>query len=416
MIYVMVCLIRLLNVIIFFKDWAKNIELQDKMGFDTDSFQNGQPLNKNMLVGISGIASNGHTFTINQIAVEHLPNRNYYAFQVIGARNNADRYIIKWSTIVPQNGYYMNSISGGGQIFDFNGNYIGSDDSPINFSRRDYVMADISAFPIYINDNTDNNINGFLYSDVNETIFKTNTDYLERLQGQEKDRIDVIDVTDIKHPIFETLPNTKAELSYNRGFNRKSPDDDNDEVVGGLVPTEIFYRQLDDYNEGMQNAITEYDNNIQENPENQDKVFVSPSPIVDINNFFNTLPVVSTPVANTVVNNNYTYNNYYNNNTTIYEVPYNTDLIPNLPTLFFENKFPFCIPWDIYSFISLFYVEKEAPRIDIPFPIMGANGLDVETVTIDLSGYDYLSTIMRVMFFVLFLVGLMLLTRQLIKG
>lgn len=275
-----------------------------------------------------------------------------------------------------------------------------------------------SSYPVYnsSSNSSDTNFNGLGMELVND-IFSTNTDYLERLRGQEKEQVEVIDVTDIKNPIIESQGNSIARIDWNRGTNNNNNNDDDEQTIkGGLVPADVWYESLDDYIDGQNNAIETYDNHIEENPEDKDKYFISPSPIVNISQYYDVLPVVPVPTGGTIVNNYYTYNNYNTFNNTIYNEPYDPNLVPNIPMLVFENKFPFCIPWDIFNFVSAFYVEKAAPRIDIPFPIKGANGLDVEIVTIDLSGYEYLSTIIRVMFFVLFLVGLMLVTRQLIKG
>lgn len=407
-----------------FKDWVKNINLSETSNIPLEQYQNGNPINIDIVNGISGTNALGHHFTVNSQAINRIKENTHYDFYLImvtGSRSTSyDTYSISISSSSPTNGYYASySIPCTTYTFNLDGSFrsVSNNDS-INTARSDYVAGIRSSFPVYKPDAIGHNINGTTAEFVSDSYFKTNTDYLEKLKGQDEDVIDVIDVTDIKNPIIESRPNSLANINWNRGTRRtnNNNDDDDNKMVTGLVPMDIWYEQIDDEQEEMQNAVVVYNNYIQQHPEEEGSYFISTTPITNINNYFNTLPVVNIPTQGTVVNNYYEYNNYNNNNTTIYELPYNKDLVPLLPSMFFENKFPFCIPWDVYSFISAFYVEKEAPKIDIPFPIKGDNGLSIETVTIDLSGYEYLSTITRVMFFVLFLVGLMLLTRQLIKG
>lgn len=412
-----------------FKEWSKNISLSSGGG-DVSELENNQPLSIDTLLGYSFTAYNGENYTIDSSIINNIKNKvdtsKYYGyivyspnasslFQIVCINNNSSYdYISKDnSCIVFRVNQYVNgefSVDSGAQ-----GNSLLTYLVPSNNS---YLKCVVASKPVYFLDNSwnvlESNKNGYGFT-VKTEYFNTNTDYLERLRGS--DTVEVIDVTDIKNPIIETIPNTKAEIDFNRGTKRPSnKNDDDDEIVGGLVPADVWYHSLDDYIEQQNNAIVEYDNHINENPDDKDKYFIATTPITNIHNYYNTLPVINIPTGGTVVNNYYEYNNYNNNNVTIYELPYNSELIPLLPTLFFENKFPFCIPWDIYSFINIFRSEAVAPHFEIPYPYMDENGLQTYTLVIDLSEYNYVSNIFRVMFFILFIVGLMILTRKLIKG
>lgn len=412
-----------------FKDWAKNIDLKKSSANNpADNYPVGAiPPTVSFPISVTSKGGNttvlnydsitkqyfdGITASFSLVYVTFRPDGLYNGYlQVIGVNRNGNLY-----NIVSYQTYYY----GGGTVGTVGGwranGTSGVSDIVVN-SPNQLIKS-------YGNDNIIINIDGVPQSgnfiDSNADVisyFKTNTDYLERLKGQDTDTVEVIDVTDIKHPIIESVPNTKAELSYNKGFKRPTPDDnDDDVVVGGLVPTNVYYEALDDYNEGLRNEVVEYDQNIQQHPENQDKIFVSPTPIINVHNIYNTLPVVNIPVSNTVVNNNYTYNNTYNKNVTINELPYNAELIPYLPTMLFENKFPFCIPFDIYTLFSVFYVEREAPvfTFDVPFP--SENGLEVQQITLGLQDFEYCALVLRIMWYFLFLLGLMLISRKLIKG
>lgn len=91
------------------------------------------------------------------------------------------------------------------------------------------------------------------------------------------------------------------------------------------------------------------------------------------------------------------------------------------PDIDFTKFFPFCIPWDLYSLIKLFNAEPVAPKFDIPIKVstgtLASGKLKIdETITIDLSPYDNVAFIFRIMMFLLVILGLILLTRNIIRG
>ena len=82
------------------------------------------------------------------------------------------------------------------------------------------------------------------------------------------------------------------------------------------------------------------------------------------------------------------------------------------------KKFPFCVPWDIVDLVSSVSAEKKAPKWELPFK-MGNKifGYMVdEKVIIDMSKYETLAEICRWFFRIMFILGLVLVTRYIIKG
>ena len=73
-----------------------------------------------------------------------------------------------------------------------------------------------------------------------------------------------------------------------------------------------------------------------------------------------------------------------------------------------KDKFPFCIPFDIYDLVSGLVAEREAPVITCPVDVSG------NTVTVDLSEYDSVAELLRLLELILFIIGLAVATRYLI--
>lgn len=78
-----------------------------------------------------------------------------------------------------------------------------------------------------------------------------------------------------------------------------------------------------------------------------------------------------------------------------------------------QDIFPFCIPFDIYDMIQALNAPPVAPRFEIPFVI---DGLVDYTFVIDLAPFDDLAVLLRDLEFILFCVGLALITRNIIRG
>lgn len=77
-----------------------------------------------------------------------------------------------------------------------------------------------------------------------------------------------------------------------------------------------------------------------------------------------------------------------------------------------ENYFPFCIPFDLYNLLSAFSAEPEAPCIEWTFEYFGES----TTIELDLSAWDSVAAVMRTLLICLFIAGLAIKTRDLIRG
>lgn len=89
--------------------------------------------------------------------------------------------------------------------------------------------------------------------------------------------------------------------------------------------------------------------------------------------------------------------------------------MPNidLPGHIFMNKFPFCLPFDVYNAFASLVVQPEAPSFTIPLPFSRV-GLQDEEITVDFSQFQLLSTISRWGFSIIFIIALILITRKII--
>lgn len=82
-----------------------------------------------------------------------------------------------------------------------------------------------------------------------------------------------------------------------------------------------------------------------------------------------------------------------------------------------KDLFPFCIPFDLYNIISAFNAEPVAPEVEITLPVSyNGSNFTWEDYTISLSDFDSVATVVRIFEYVLFIIGLMLITRKLIEG
>ena len=77
-----------------------------------------------------------------------------------------------------------------------------------------------------------------------------------------------------------------------------------------------------------------------------------------------------------------------------------------------ERLFPFCIPFDLYYLFAALIAEPEAPNFTWEFYVLG----ETYDINIDLSDYDTAAQLLRDMLIILFILGLALKTRDLIRG
>lgn len=78
-----------------------------------------------------------------------------------------------------------------------------------------------------------------------------------------------------------------------------------------------------------------------------------------------------------------------------------------------QSVFPFCVPFDLIEFLGVLAAEPEAPVIQWRFYV--PNICD-ENIEIDLSVFDTVAQIMRTLELLAFCIGLILLTRNIIRG
>lgn len=76
-----------------------------------------------------------------------------------------------------------------------------------------------------------------------------------------------------------------------------------------------------------------------------------------------------------------------------------------------EKVFPFCIPWDIYAFVTILVAEPVAPVIE--YPILNPATRENEIIRIDFENWRPIVTLFRYIFDFLLIIGLLLLARSL---
>lgn len=84
----------------------------------------------------------------------------------------------------------------------------------------------------------------------------------------------------------------------------------------------------------------------------------------------------------------------------------------SLPEILFKEKFPFCLPWDLYNLFAGLQTEEEAPRFVVPFKFQRL-GID-EEIVIDFSDYEEQIKIIRFFTGAMFVLALIMISRKLI--
>ena len=79
-----------------------------------------------------------------------------------------------------------------------------------------------------------------------------------------------------------------------------------------------------------------------------------------------------------------------------------------------KKLFPFCIPFDLVSCFKLFNADPVTPKVEIPVHF-GIVNVDY-TFVMTLEEFNNVAMICRSMFLILYIVGLILVTRSLIRG
>lgn len=78
--------------------------------------------------------------------------------------------------------------------------------------------------------------------------------------------------------------------------------------------------------------------------------------------------------------------------------------------------FPFCIPWDYAKIVNFFRADKKAPSFEFDLGNVVSSGKKSKTLKVDLSEYEEQGKWLRNLELILFAVGLLLITRYIIKG
>lgn len=82
-----------------------------------------------------------------------------------------------------------------------------------------------------------------------------------------------------------------------------------------------------------------------------------------------------------------------------------------------QEVFPFCVPWDLKALGSTLAADAKAPKFTVKLPSgMDKKGVVYTEVVVDLKQFDDVAKILRVMELLLFCIGLVFVTRYLIKG
>lgn len=84
----------------------------------------------------------------------------------------------------------------------------------------------------------------------------------------------------------------------------------------------------------------------------------------------------------------------------------------SLPEVIFKEKFPFCLPWDIYTAFSNLVAPAQPPKWQVPFKIKSLSYS--QDVSIDFSQFNMLASILRWGLSIAFVIWLILLTRRII--
>ncbi len=82
-----------------------------------------------------------------------------------------------------------------------------------------------------------------------------------------------------------------------------------------------------------------------------------------------------------------------------------------------EKIFPFCLPFDMIDFVKVLDAPAQAPHFKWSFPYPTTSGMKTYEIDIDLSPFDSVAELLRDMECLLFIVGLVLITRsRMIRG
>ena len=123
-----------------------------------------------------------------------------------------------------------------------------------------------------------------------------------------------------------------------------------------------------------------------------------------------------------ITNNYYNYDDYVKNPDLLFDFSqdglYKKDIyLPSSDGNKWANKFPFCLPFDIYHLISNFSAEPEAPELHML--VLPANAFGMQNddfyIDFDFADYNILVQILRFFIAIGFVIWLIVITNKLLQ-
>jgi hypothetical protein len=81
----------------------------------------------------------------------------------------------------------------------------------------------------------------------------------------------------------------------------------------------------------------------------------------------------------------------------------------------FFSKFPFCLPWDLYTFVSALMVEPKEPVFELdlfPESVFGKWGMSSGPLILDFREFEVIVRLFRSGMLILFIIGLIVMTKN----
>lgn len=96
--------------------------------------------------------------------------------------------------------------------------------------------------------------------------------------------------------------------------------------------------------------------------------------------------------------------------TAVQEITAEKDFDIDTPTTIID-KFPFCLPFDVYNTFNLLSAQPVAPKFTLPLKMEGVFDF---SISVDFTEYEWIANIVRWLLYVVFILGLILATNKLI--
>lgn len=323
-------------------------------------------------------------------------DKAYFIIRQTGNKEYSNIYFVNNTSNC--SGYYFNAYGGISSRF-YNTNNIDNSTKLINqytnSSLETNSTTNSSSGPSYAGNN---NGNVLIATNINP-IFQTETELNAYINSYKNGGNDGSGIT-----YAPDLIGTDGNLTYNY-------DDNEPNNIGNIVPDghDMYPVDMDDYQDFVDQA--------NDNTENGDVTSEQGQTISDfVDPYF-----VDTENQPIIPDNPSEVPTYPDRPVTPDqpEIPSKPDVtdediqqsLEGATTIDLRSVFPFCIPWDIYNLALIFDTgeDREAPHITFVFPFNENWVIDV-----DLSEYNSIASILRLLELILFVAGLMVATRGLI--